>query len=204
MRKTTYYHRMKNFFFASIALIAVCVAFCDNALARDESPVGAISATIGGKLYHNLELVSVTDGIALFNSLEGPVSAPWASFSLHSRKPTLTAKDKAKLEAESPTIRASVIQVLQGGVLADRLKAHFSPVVTTSMGSIGGGGGSGTGGGASYERSGTFIFVEGITGLAEGEEVKIRVRRNGVYNYRDTEGASRTVEKWKFIERLRK
>ena len=96
----------------------------------------------------------------------------------------------------APPLVAKVIQVLPDGILADKMEAHFNAPIADSMASVGGGGGV-AGGGFYYEESGTTIFIETPTsGLAEGQQLTLKVTRNGTYTFKDTNGASRTVEKW--------
>jgi len=94
------------------------------------------------------------------------------------------------------TLVAKVTQVLPDGILADKMKSVYIAPVTSSMGAVGGGGVA-VGGGISYEESGTTIFIEmPASGLAEGQQLTLKVARNGTYTFTDTNGASRTVEKW--------
>jgi hypothetical protein len=122
------------------------------------------------------------------------------------------AQKQAKLQADAKTDRAAeaqsqmvknpvtlvvkVNQVLPNGVLADKMEAHYNAPVADSMASVGGGGGV-AGGGVYYEESGTTIFIEmPASGLAEGQQLTVKVARNSTYTFTDTNGASRTIEKW--------
>ena len=102
----------------------------------------------------------------------------------------------AQLTKNAAPLVVKVTQVLPDGFLADKMKSVYIAPVTSSMGAIGGGGVA-VGGGISYEESGTTIFIEmPASGLAEGQQVTMKVARNGTYTFTDTNGASRTVEKW--------
>ena len=114
------------------------------------------------------------------------------------------AQDKAADQAARKTaipLVFEVSQVLPDGVLADKMKADFDTPVADSAQSDGGGGGVGPGGGVVYRDSGTVIFVEiPSAGLAESQQLHKLAAPDGTYTYTDTDGASRTVEKWKSIQ----
>lgn len=95
-----------------------------------------------------------------------------------------------ELKESAEKHRIKVIQVLEGGVLADKMESY---VISSSMASIGGGGGVASGG---YRRTGEVYFYENVRGVAEGDSITILAAKQGVYTYKDVSGASRTVHKW--------
>jgi len=99
------------------------------------------------------------------------------------------AQKAALLKASSESARIKVVQVLAGGVLADKLQTAS---VASSSASLGMGGG----GYSYYKESGDIYFYQGISGVAEGDNIEVVASRDGTYSYTDTRGASRTIEKW--------
>jgi hypothetical protein len=85
-----------------------------------------------------------------------------------------------------------VTQVLPNGILADPLESVNKSSFLTRVG----GGGTGV---YSYHLSGRTVYVDGLSGMAEGQRVLISYIENGVFNFVDTNGASRTVPKWRYI-----
>jgi hypothetical protein len=85
-----------------------------------------------------------------------------------------------------------ITQVLPNGILADPLEAdtelegvHFGNNGGVAVGST------------SYSLSGKTIFIQVKSdGLAEDERYTVKATRNGTFQYQDTTGATRTVEKW--------
>lgn len=106
------------------------------------------------------------------------------------------AKQKT-LKSTAASVRIKIIQVLPGGVLADRMQ---EAVVSSSSASIGGGGGAYS----YYERSGDVFYYEGVQNVAEGDGLDVVAGRDGTYTYTDTSGASRTVQKWKILSQAPK
>src|SRR5262249_33506054 len=94
-------------------------------------------------------------------------------------------------------------EVVPNGVLADPMKAGYvdrgSSTRASSAAEVGGGGGVYAGGGPvlKYSASGTTIFVRGVTGATEGDEVSVQAYPDGT----DTI-AGKTLDKWVFVRRL--
>jgi len=165
-----------------------------------------VALAINGKFYHDLKLVSVTGGVAEFESMEGAVSALWTSLPDSYQKQHATEKAvfeararEAKVEAETPSIHIEVEKVLPVGVLVDlmseEVKVHR---VTSSLGSVGGGGGSASYSSVTYRRSGKTILVVGLADVIDGDKIVIRAKRDGTFSY-----DGRTVEKWIFTVKLK-
>jgi hypothetical protein len=49
-----------------------------------------------------------------------------------------------------------------------------------------------------------MIFLQGFTGVAEGEEFQVQAHAAGTYTYQDANGASRTLEKWVFTKLIKR
>jgi hypothetical protein len=97
--------------------------------------------------------------------------------------------DAAKAKAaQAKPMQIEIIQVISGGVLADPLEEN-APIGND----VGDGGAVSPGG---YSRSGKTIFVQGVSGAAEGNQMAVRAYQDGTFTYTDTQNASRTVEKW--------
>ena len=103
---------------------------------------------------------------------------------------------QTKASEKAKELHIEINQVISGGVLADPLNKEYTEVVGNSTGN----GGGTSGGGVYYERSWKVIFVQGITGVAEGKQMTIKAYEDGTYTYSDTRGASRTVDKWVLVQ----
>ena len=87
---------------------------------------------------------------------------------------------EAKLEQSATKFYVEVSQVISNGILGQRVNPP-----TNGPG----------------ETIGPQFFMEGVKGVAEGQRFGVMAYRSGTYTYSDTRGASRTVEKWKFVKR---
>jgi len=98
--------------------------------------------------------------------------------------------------AKAEDLHIQIDQVIPGGVLAYPMKMVYSGgPVASGMASIGGGGNVAHGGdGGSYEATGKTIFVEGVQGAAEGQEMGIKAYRDGTHTF-----GVRTVERWVLV-----
>lgn len=95
-----------------------------------------------------------------------------------------------------------VIQVFPNGALVDRMKQGYTASAGTSLSRLGGGGNVAAGGGYTYSPSGKEWFLEGIQGVAEGQQFKIQAYPKGTQTFTDSFNTSRTLEKWIFIKRI--
>jgi hypothetical protein len=75
-----------------------------------------------------------------------------------------------------------VTQVLQKGILADPLKSVNRSSSLTQVG----GGGAGI---YSYRLSGRIVYIEGLSGMAEGQRALISYLEDGVFTFVDVNGA---------------
>ena len=155
---------------------------------------------IGSSFYHKVQLKAIIDGIAVISSQEGEIKIPWTSLPLDFQRKHADQKQQMEAQAKDTALGVEkfvvqIIQVLKGGILADKMTAEYVPGPASSMARIGGGGGAAEGG-FSYYPSGKIIFIQGLTGVAEGQQIEVKAYPNKVYSYRDINGASRTVEKW--------
>ncbi len=94
-----------------------------------------------------------------------------------------------------PPLHIKVNQVISGGVLADLMETAS---VGSRMSRIGGGGAVCT----YYKPSGHIIYVTGVNNVVDNDELSIKAKRDGVYSYVDTLGASRTVEKYTLLSKV--
>jgi hypothetical protein len=46
--------------------------------------------------------------------------------------------------------------------------------------------------------------VSGVNNVVDDDELSIKAKRDGVYSYNDTEGATRTVEKYTLLSKIGK
>jgi hypothetical protein len=94
-------------------------------------------------------------------------------------------EEEVELARKAKLLNLEIDQVIPGGIMATLTEEDYL-----------------TGGGISYSDSGGKpIFVKGVTGKAEGEQMfALKAYRDGTYTYSDTQGASRTVEKWILVK----
>ena len=111
----------------------------------------------------------------------------------------LAAKSKASEKAKEMHIEIN--QVVSGGVLADLLTKRYTEAVADRAASNGlGGNVYRPDDGLYYERSGNTAFIQGVNGGVEGKQLAIKAYPDGTYTFTDTQGASRTVEKWVAVQ----
>jgi hypothetical protein len=98
--------------------------------------------------------------------------------------------DDAAAAASARTLILKVTQVLPDGLLCAEQKPEFD----------GPGDGSGPNVLAGYSDTGSSLFLECPSGgHAEGDIMQPMAAQAGTYTYTDTQGASRTVQKWKMV-----
>ncbi len=115
-------------------------------------------------------------------------------------------EQKKAIERQSQALHLLIEEVVPNGVLADPMNGGYvdhSSVRASRSARVGGGGGVYAGGGGpvlEYSPSGKTIFVRGITGVAEGDQMSVQAYPDGTH----TTDAGRTVQKWIFVRRLDK
>ena len=113
---------------------------------------------------------------------------------------------KKAIERQSQELHLLIEEVVPNGVLADPMNGGYvdhSSVRASGSARIGAGGNVYAGGGGpvlEYSPSGKTIFVRGITGVAEGDQISVRAYPDGT----QTTDGGRTVQKWIFVARLDK
>jgi hypothetical protein len=76
---------------------------------------------------------------------------------------------------------ADVVQVVPEGIIAEK---QIRTAVDSSYRET-------------YSDSGIRVFISGVPkGSAEGDRLSVWVTRSGTYQFTDTQGASRTIQKW--------
>jgi hypothetical protein len=176
------------------------------ALAVTLLPTLAEDWTVNGKTYHNVTVSKVEpDSVhIMFDGGIGSLKLSDLTPELQKRFNYDPAKAKAAEEAEAERhaqlerkdaaakrvvlmqklARKFPVEIKQ--VLADGLLCEEQSIVSVSSFNV-----------ASYEGTGKLIFVQASPeGMAEGNMISVNAFQDGVYKYTDTQGASRTVEKW--------
>lgn len=95
----------------------------------------------------------------------------------------------------------TVVQVLPGGIIGKCFHSSYSPP-PSSMASVGGSSGfAGVVGGDDNEGGpASLFFLNGAEGLAEGQEKRLPMVREGDYSFNDPHGSSRTIEQWNLVD----
>lgn len=108
---------------------------------------------------------------------------------------TQKAKEAAlrqRIETGSQTIVGSVSEVADGGAFVELYETYPIASHSTALG-------LGEGAAVGYRPSGRTIYVQGLSGVTDGESVTIQAYRDGIYRSGDDAGSHRTLEKWVFI-----
>jgi hypothetical protein len=105
------------------------------------------------------------------------------------------AQSRSNISGSGIELRLQVLQVLSDGVLGEQLE---EVAVASGIGSAGGGAGEVA---TSFAKSGKIVFLQGVTGVTDGEAIVVRAQRDGIYEYPGTDNANGTVEKYIFIRR---
>ena len=120
-----------------------------------------------------------------------------AAIAAEAEKQRLAAEAaEAKAEMMKPPMHIKVIQVIKDGVLADVM--HSAPQMS-SLARMGGSAGfAGVVGG--YESSGNIIFIVGMKGVTDNQELDIKLKRDGIYEYDSVSGANKTIERYSLLQ----
>ena len=120
-----------------------------------------------------------------------------AAIAAEAEKQRLAAEAaEAKAEMMKPPMHIKVIQVIKDGVLADVM--HSAPQMS-SLARMGGSAGfAGVVGG--YESSGNIIFIVGMKGVTDNQELDIKLKRDGIYEYDSVSGANKTIERYSLLK----
>ena len=140
------------------------------------------TVAVGNKFYHEVKIVSISEGIATLSTHEGTVKIPWTALPVdfqkrHAADVEKLAKQqaaKAEYDAGIRELEIKVIQNVKGGVLAGKTVNIFTGETKT-------------------------IFVEGLSDVADGTQLSVKAKLDGLYHYLNTGGANSTVEKWVLI-----
>jgi len=156
-----------------ILILTLTVAGQPGSFAADSTETGfGESLALGVNFYHKVHLISVIDGTALISSNEGEIKVPWTALPVDFQK---------KHVGEIEELNARVHDEAIGAKL-------FSAKITQTLE-----------GGSLVKQEKKSLFIQGLSGFADGAMVKIKAYPDGLYSYKSTSGANRTVEKWVFI-----
>jgi len=170
------------------------------------SPAGAVIDHSKGTLIIPLEklppTISTPHKLEVRKALEGKLAKEKERQFSEAAKAKTDSELKAKQEKYPgyEVFQIRVVQVLQNGLLGDRMEQRqfHSPPITSSLGSVGGGGGAFGGGVSSVSvPSGKVIFIEGsFQGAYDQQILWVAGYPSNIHSYRDVLGAQRTVQKW--------
>jgi len=113
------------------------------------------------------------------------------------------AKDIAAMQKTAVQIPVQIMQVLPDGVLCEKQQINQYTVSSPVSGNRSEGFGKAPASATQTVSTGTgvIIFVTGVSqGLADGQQLSFHAYRDGTYSYTDTQSATRTVEKWVFVQ----